>query len=108
MVRLGLQWPSVSTRILIRKLTFLAKLHDTDDKISSRIFTSVVIVDPRYNVSIIQQCRMMEADVKTNVFALCLKSPTDAPNIVKSMKKEIMRADFNTSLSLQPIPQQSM
>ena len=52
MVRLGLQWPSVSTCILIRKLTFLAKLLcDTDDKISSRIFTSLAIVDV-YNVSI--------------------------------------------------------
>ena len=98
-VRLGLQWPSVSTRILIRKLTFLAKLLcDTDDKISSRIFTSLAIIDV-YNVSIIQQCRMMETDVNTNVLAMCLKSPTDAPNIVKSMKKEIMRADFDTLLS---------
>ena len=79
-VRLGLQWPSVSTRILIRKLTFLAKLlSSTDDKISGRIFTSLAIVDV-YNVGIVQQCRMLEADVSTNVLALCLQNP---PSIVK-------------------------
>ena len=37
--------------------------------------------------------------MNTNVLAMCLKSPTDAPNIVKSMKKEIMRAEFDTLLS---------
>ena len=99
MVRLGLQWPSVSRRIFNRKLTFLAKLlSDTDDKISSRIFTSLAIVDV-YNVSIIQLCKMLEADVNTNVLAMCLKSPTDAPTIVKST---------HYCLPLQPIPQQSI
>ena len=97
-VRLGLQWPSVSTRILIRKLTFLAKLlSSTDDKISDRIFTSLAIVDV-YNVGIVQQCRMLEADVSTNVLALCLQNPTDAPSIVKSMRKEIIRSDFDVLL----------
>ena len=37
--------------------------------------------------------------MNTNILAMCLKSPTDAPNIVKSMKKEIVRADFDTLLS---------
>ena len=97
-VRLGLQWPSVSTRILIRKLTFLAKLlSSTDDKISGRIFTSLAIVDV-YNVGIVQQCRMLEADVSTNVLALCLQNPTDAPSIVKSMRKEIIQSDFDVLL----------
>ena len=54
-VRLGLQWTSVSTCILIRKLTFLAKLlANTDDIISGRIFTSLAIVDV-YSVGIVQQ-----------------------------------------------------
>ena len=57
-VRLGLQWPSVATRILIHKLSFLAKLlANTDDIISSRIFTSLAIVDV-YNVGIVQQCTL--------------------------------------------------
>ena len=98
MVRQGLQWPSVSTRILIRKLTFLAKLlSSTDYKISGRIFTSLAIVDV-CNVGIVQQCRMLEADVSTNVLALCLQYPTDAPSIVKSMRKDIIPSDFDVLL----------
>ena len=46
MVRLRLQWPLVATHILIHKLTFLTKLlANTDDIISSCVFTSLAIVD---------------------------------------------------------------
>ena len=37
--------------------------------------------------------------MNTNIYAMCLKSPTDALTIVKSMKQEIIRADFDTLLS---------
>ena len=98
-VRLGLQWPSVSTCILIRKLSFLATLlSSTDDKISSRIFTSLAIVNV-YNIGLVQQCRMLEAEASTNVLAQCLENPTDAPAIVKSMKQEILKSDFEALLS---------
>ena len=80
---------------LIRKLAKL--LSSTDDKISGRIFTSLAIVDV-YNVGIVQQCRMLEADVSFNVLALCLQNPTDAPSIVKSMRKEIIQSDFDVLL----------
>ena len=94
-VRLGLQWPSVA----IRKLTFLAKLlANTDDIISSRIFTSLAIVDV-YNVGIVQQCQMLESDLNTNVLSLCLKNPEDAPATVKSMKTDIIKSDFEVLLS---------
>ena len=86
-------------RFLIRKLTFLAKLlSSTDDKISSHIFSSLAILDV-YNVGLVQQCRMLEAEVSTNVLAQCLKNPTDAPAIVKSMKQEILKSDFEALLS---------
>ena len=98
-VRLGLQWPSVSTRILIRKLTFLAKLlSNTDDKISGRVFTSLAMVDV-YNVGLVQQCRMLEAEMNTGVLTQCLKNPTGAPTIVKSRKKEILKSDLDALVS---------
>ena len=90
-VRLGLQWSSVATHILIRKLTFLAKLlANTDDIISSRIFTSLAIVDV-YNVGIVQQCQMLESELNTDVLVLCLKNPEDAPATVKSTKTDIIK-----------------
>ena len=62
-VKLDLQWPLVLILILIHKPTFLAKLlSDTDDIISSGIFTSLTIIDV-YNMSIINIHQNAEADV---------------------------------------------
>ena len=102
-MRLGLQWPSVATRILICNLTFLAKLL-ANDIISSRIFTSLAIVDV-YNVGIVQHCQMLDSELNTNILALCLKNPEDAPAIVKSMKTDIIKSDFEVLLSSAATPQ---
>ena len=65
-IRIGLHWPTVATRILIRKLTFLSKLlSNCNDTMSSRIFISLAI-DDVYNITIIQQCKMLEASLATD------------------------------------------
>ena len=56
-VRVGLQWPSVASRILIRKLTYLAKLMTSDNQISAKLFSSLAIEDI-YQISIVQQCKL--------------------------------------------------
>ena len=57
-VRIALHWPTVATRILIRKLNFLSKLlRGNKDTISQRVFSSLAI-DDIYDISIIQQCRV--------------------------------------------------
>ena len=77
-VRIGLHWPSVSTRVHIRKLKYLSKLLLSDeDTISTRIFNSVAMEDV-YNCSIIQQCRMLEAHLGTSFLAMCLNNPSNA------------------------------
>ena len=97
MVRLALQWPSLSTCILIRKLSFLTKLlSDRNYTISGRIFTSIAIVDVN-NVGIVQQCRMLEAKLDTPILTQCLKCPTDSPAIVKASKQDI---DYEKLLSV--------
>ena len=92
-VRICLCWPSMATRILIRKLGFLAKLLSSQDlSISSRLFTSAAITDS-LNISIIQQYRLLESITRTDVLKLCLESPECAPSIVKSMKDDILKQD---------------
>ena len=99
-VRIALHWPSMATRILIRKLTFLAKLlSNTKDIISGRIFTSLAVVDV-YNVSIVQQCRMLESELGTHTLASCLENPPEATITVKSAKATILKADFDALLSI--------
>ena len=98
-VRLALQWPSVSTKILIRKLTFLAKLlSNTEDTVSNRIFSSLAIMDV-YNVGIVQQCQMLESELNTYTLAMCLRQPLEATSTVASKKSAILEADFDTLLS---------
>ena len=98
-VHIGLHWPTVATRILIRKLSFLSKLLSaTKDTISHRVFTSLAMEDV-FETSIVQQCRMLEADLGTCVLAKCLSDPENAPDIVRSNKKHILCSDFKTLLS---------
>ena len=52
-----------------------------------------------YTTSDLYQCRMLEAEVSTNILAQCLNNPTDAPAIIKSMKQEILKSDFEALLS---------
>ena len=70
-VRISLHWPHVANRILIRKLTYLEKFLSSDDDsvASSRIFKSLA-TDDVYNVSLVQQCRMLEAETNTNILAM--------------------------------------
>ena len=90
----------MSARILICKLTFLAKLlANPGDIISDRIFSSLVIVDT-YSTSIVQQCRMLESALGTYVLAECLENPQDTPSIVRSCKERILKRDFDLLLTL--------
>ena len=98
-VRIALHWPTVATRILIRKLNFLSKLlPGNKDTISQRVFSSLAI-DDIYDISIIQQCRMLESELDTCVLAKCLSDPENAPNIVKKSKEYILRSDFRNLLA---------
>ena len=88
-VRIAIHWPTVATRILVRKLTYLSKLlSNQTDTMSSRIFCSLAM-ENIYNISLIHQCRMLEAFLATNVVDQCLASPDNAPTITRSNKKLI-------------------
>ena len=98
-IRIGLHWPTVSTRILLRKLSFLAKLLcSINYSISTRVFNSLAI-DDVYDSSIVQQCRMLESVLGTDVLACCLTNPDFAGDIVKSNKRRILNQDFNLLIS---------
>ena len=89
----------MSTRILLRKLSFLSKLlSSTADTLSTRIFTTFSMNDI-YSLSIVQQCRMLEAPLATDVVNQCLSDPPNARSIVKSSKEVILQRDYNLLLS---------
>ena len=101
-VRIGLHWPTVATRTLIRKLNFLSKLlSGSNDTISRRVFSSLAVEDV-YESSIVQQCRMLESKLGTHVLAKCLSDPENAPDVVRSCKESILRSDLTILTINQP------
>jgi hypothetical protein len=90
---IGLHWPSVNARILIRKLTFLAKLLERDDSLSSHIFRTLAS-DDVYEISLIQQCCSLEQKIGTGYLQLCLENPTDEYSIVCDAKEDILAKDW--------------
>ena len=95
-VHIGLHWPSMSTRIFLRKILFLSKLLcNYKDTLCSRVFTTLII----YNTSIVQQCRMLESQLGTDIAAQYLNDPENAFSIAKSSKKAILRKYFTNLLS---------
>ena len=53
---------------------------------TTQLVAEVSTVDV-YNVSLVQQCRMLEAETNTNILAMCLNNPTDALITMKSAKR---------------------
>jgi len=47
---------------------------------------------------IVQQCRMLEAELGTNVLALCLSDPVNATQTVLNNKEQLLKKDFSNLL----------
>ena len=90
-IRIGLHWPTVATCILSRKLPFLSKLlSNPEDTMSSHIFTTLATEDV-YSISIVQQCRMLDDVLATDIVNQCLTTPDDAVSIVRSGKNLLLQ-----------------
>ena len=97
-VRVALHWPSMSTRTLLRKLSFLGKLIcNNADTMSSRIFTTICM-DDIYSLSIVQQCRMLEAPLATDVVHQLLSDLPNAKSIIVKNKKLLLERDYDLLL----------
>ena len=68
------------------------------DTITRRVFTSLAMENV-FDISLVQQCQMLEANLGTCVLASCLSDPDNAPDIVRSNKRHILNSDFKMLLS---------
>jgi len=62
--------------------------------LSTRTFNSVAMEDV-YNCSIVQQCRMLEAELGTNVLTLCLNYLFNATQTVLNNKEQLLKKVFS-------------
>ena len=92
-IRICLSLPSIVYRVSLRKIKYLAKLLVGGSKsISSRVFVSATIADP-VNVSLIQQCKMLESIIGVSLVNQCLHSPDDVLHLISTSKADLLRQD---------------
>ena len=92
----GLQGPSVKSRILNCKLRIWAKLLTDDESLSGQVFCTLVYGD----VYIIQQYHSLEQQIGTNHLQHCLHDPASAYSIVQEAKTDIDAKDWEHTPSL--------
>ena len=88
-VLIGLDWPSMRTRVLIRKLSYLTRVFVADnDKLSSQILKSFAERDIS-NLSIVEQCCYLEGVYGTDFTGEILDSRLSR----RDLQKAILAAD---------------
>ena len=95
--RIGLHWPSMKARILLRKLNFLANLLSKEDCLSSNIFQTLSSQNV-YEINLVQQCRSLELQFGTNFLRECLDNPSEAPVVIRVAKADILARDWSCSI----------
>ena len=88
-VRIGLDWPSMRARVLIRKLNYLRKLvGEGEERLSSQIFLAFGSRDVS-QLTIIEQCRYLETVYETNFTGEVLTSA----DVWRNIHKKILTVD---------------
>ena len=97
-VHIGLDWPSMRARVLMRKLNYLRQLVGvSEDKLSSQIFHAFAGRDVS-ELTIIEQCRHLESVYEISFTSEILTSADSWASI----QKRILSADRNSEL-IEPI-----
>ena len=93
-IRIGLDWPSVRARILIRELSYLRILAKNDDeKLSTQIFRAFAVSDIS-QLTLVQQCRYLEESYNTHVTNEILTCPRS----LRDIKRRVLASDKSLRL----------
>ena len=85
--RLALRWPSVTARMLVRKLSLLSKVSAEGNSIGSQIFSS----SPQDSLRLVQECRAMEGKLSCQGSTNAMLS---AQSTLREIKREVLQADW--------------
>ncbi len=78
----------------MRKLVLLCKVLLSDgDEISSRIFCTLA-AENVHNISLVQQCQLLESEYGTTYMKQCLEDPQSVCSVLAEAKVEIVRKDW--------------
>ena len=93
---IALQWPSMRTRVLIIKLSFLLKIINSDCSLSARVFRSLTSSDME-SLLLTRQCRFLESSFQSDFTSEVLASSQNVSN--PSLKKAILHLDLSRLLA---------
>ena len=91
-MRLGLRWPSITTRILISKLSLLTKLSEGEGTIGSQIFSSL----PQGSLRLMQECRHLKEKLSCRG---CTDSLLNSQSSLREKKREILQTDWDSCIT---------
>ena len=75
-VRVLLQWPSVQTRVLMRKLIFLKRVVSGDEVVSSHVFRTLAAGDVN-RIQLVQESRYLEENLATGFTTRILQQASE-------------------------------
>ena len=94
---IALKWPSITARILIRKLNLLYKVSSGGESIGCHIYSSLSITDPQ-SLRLIQECLSLEEKIGCHgVTDIVLDNNGDS-GCIQGVKKLILEDDWDACL----------
>ena len=89
-VRLALNWPSMATRIFLKKLAFLSRILENPDSISHRTYISLTQSTTERSIKLIEGCSFLDAHLLLKGFVARVK---DGSSSIRELKKELLNID---------------
>ena len=92
-VQIGLSLPSVTARVLTRKISYLYHLLLSEDKSIATSTFRILVSQNVYNMSLVQQCIFLDSKLKTNCTAQILGDVNNTSPNIKKLKESIISTD---------------
>ena len=97
-VKIALKWPSFRVLVLIRKLSYLAKLLSQElTSTHVRLFHSLASANA-LDIALVRQCKELEISYGTQFWETSINSPEEATEIVKKAKDELLERDWDSTV----------
>ena len=95
--RVALKWPSITARILIRKLNLLYKVSSGEELIGCRIYASLSITDPQ-SLRLIQECLSLEEKIRCHGVTDIVLSNNGDSGCIRGVNKLMLEDDWDACL----------
>ena len=91
-VRIGLSLPSMTSRVLTRKISYLHHLLSTKIESIATLTFRILASQNVYDISLVKQCIFLDSKLKTNCTAL-IENIEDTTSCISEIKKSIISTD---------------